>query len=130
VARVWRWPDGVALGPRQTIVAEGICPACRQVGGGRGFGRVFIPGAIPAEVEAAVRRRVRNVARRAAFKQPERRLVEIRKDATGMAIVATSQKLAHRIAHELEKAFGGKSTYTWADREGELRAVWNREAEG
>jgi hypothetical protein len=30
-------------------------------------------------------------------------------------VLTTSQKLAHRLAHELKKAFGGGVTYAWSD---------------
>ena len=42
-----------------------------------------------------------------------------------LEILTTSQKLAHRIARELEKAFGGLAHYTWTDREGILDAKWD-----
>jgi hypothetical protein len=42
----------------------------------------------------------------------------------GLEILTTSQKLAHRIARELEKAFGGRARFTWSDREGSLDATW------
>jgi hypothetical protein len=40
-------------------------------------------------------------------------------------MLTTSQKLAHRTARELRKAFGGRTTYTWAD-DGLLTATWER----
>jgi NMD protein affecting ribosome stability and mRNA decay len=126
--RVWRWPGALAIGGPEGVAAEATCPACREVSSGYGHGQVEIPGPIPRELEIAIRRRARNVARRAAFTQPERRLVDVRKDGSGLTIVATSQKLAHRIAHELQKAFGGDATYAWSDRDGALRARWNVES--
>ncbi|MBI1797478.1 MAG: hypothetical protein HYR74_10550 [Candidatus Eisenbacteria bacterium] len=47
-----------------------------------------------------------------------------------LEILVTSQKLAHRIARELEKAFGGRAHYTWTDREGMLDATWTPPAPG
>jgi hypothetical protein len=41
-----------------------------------------------------------------------------------MEVLTTSQKLAHRLAHELEKAFGGRTHYAWSDRDGRLVANW------
>ena len=123
--RVWRVPAAIAF---DAVAAEATCPACRQVAGARGYGEVDIPGPIPPELQDSVRRRARNVARRAAFTQPERRIVRVRGDASGMTIVATSQKLAHRIAHELQKAFGGRATYAWSDHDGALRARWDPKA--
>jgi hypothetical protein len=40
--------------------------------------------------------------------------------------LTTSQKLAHRIVHELKKAFRGRATYAWSD-DGTLFATWQRE---
>jgi len=46
-----------------------------------------------------------------------------------LEILTTSQKLAHRIAHELAKAFGGRAKYQWgrADGEAGLLATWQSE---
>jgi hypothetical protein len=71
-------------------------------------------------------RRIRNVAARARFTQPERRIVSIRHEGEALHVRTTSQKLAHRIARELRKAFGGHASYAWSDREGRLDAVWER----
>ena len=46
----------------------------------------------------------------------------------GLEVLTTSQKLAHRIAAELEKAFGGRTTFRWTDREGALDATWRPSA--
>jgi len=101
-----------------------LCPACSQQAEGEFFGRVSIPARLPEDLEQAVRRRVWNVERRARHTQPERRLVGVERTRQGLEILTTSQKLAHRIARELEKAFGGRARYTWADRERELDATW------
>jgi prepilin-type processing-associated H-X9-DG protein len=45
-----------------------------------------------------------------------------------LEVLTTSQKLAHRIAHELAKAFGGRANYQWADGEAGLLATWQSEA--
>ena len=63
-------------------------------------------------------------AARAAFTQPERRIVSIDRESNGIAVLTTSQKLAHRIARELEKAFGGSAKYRWEPSDGSLRAEW------
>ena len=33
---------------------------------------------------------------------------------SALEVLTTSQKLAHRIATELRKAFGGRTTYAWS----------------
>ena len=106
-------------------VAWTVCPACAQVADGEYFGRVRTTRPIDPAQEDAIRRRVRNVERRAAHTQPERRTVRMESTPSGFEILTTSQKLAHRIARELEKAFGGRAHFTWTRPEGSLEAVWD-----
>jgi hypothetical protein len=87
---------------------------------------VLLRGSYVAKHHDALRERIQNVAARAEFTQPQRRLVSVEPARDGLEILATSQKLAHRIVHELKKAFGGTATYHWADRDGTLNAVWER----
>ena len=101
-----------------------LCPACAQVADEEYFGRVRILTPLTPAREDEVRRRIWNVERRARHTQPERRLVRIDKSREGLEVLTTSQKLAHRIARELEKAFGGKTHFVWTDREGGLDVTW------
>lgn len=103
-----------------------ICPACEQVREGEYYGRVVIRGAYAAANEAEIRRRIENVAERAQFTQPERRVVSAEREGPVLEVLTTSQKLAHRIVHELKKAFRGRASYTWTDDNGELYATWER----
>jgi hypothetical protein len=103
---------------------RGLCPACRQADTGQAFGRVLLAGELGAEQEQELLRRIRNVCARAEFTQPQRRLLEVRRVAGGLEVLTTSQKLAHRIAHEIEKAFGGGVSYAWSDEDGGLLARW------
>lgn len=90
-------------------------------------GRLLLHGAAVA-AEQEVRRRIANVAARAAFTQPERRVVSVRVEGEDLEVLTTAQELAHRIVHELQKAFGGRAAYAWSDRDGSLRAVWEMPA--
>ncbi len=102
----------------------GICPACQQIARGEFYGLVRIDGSSGLD-EDAILKRVENVAERAGFTQPERRIVEIRREGDSLEVRTTSQKLAHRIACELAKAFGGETRYAWSDRDGRLFATWH-----
>lgn len=115
---------------RTSVIGVGwtLCPACAQVEDQEYFGRVLVPRALEPDVELEVRRRIWNVEKRARYTQPERRLVRIERVPRGLEILTTSQKLAHRIAHELEKAFGGRARYTWTDPEQVLEASWDPHA--
>jgi hypothetical protein len=105
----------------------GVCPACRQMVTHQAFGRVVLQGAYVAIHGADLLRRIRNVAERAAFTQPERRIIGTAVRGATIEVLTTSQKLAHRIARELEKAFHGSASYHWSDGDGRLLAIWRRE---
>jgi NMD protein affecting ribosome stability and mRNA decay len=103
-----------------------VCPACRQAGEERGFGRIVLRGDFVRVHEADIRTRIRNVAARAARTQPERRVSAVEAMDGGLEVLTTSQKLAHRIVHELKKTFRGRATYAWSD-DGTLFATWQRD---
>jgi NMD protein affecting ribosome stability and mRNA decay len=111
---------------RTSLVGVGwtLCPACAQVADQEYFGRVRITRELAPDLEREVWRRIMNVEARARYTQPERRTVRIDRERAGLEILTTSQKLAHRIAREFEKAFGGKVRYVWSDRDGTLEATW------
>ncbi len=108
----------------------GFCPACDEVSQQEGQGRLIIRGTGLAANRALIRRRIENVARIAMATQPERRIVSIdtieSKDEAALEVLTTSQKLTHRIAHELKKVLGGRTSYNWSD-DGTLFAVWELE---
>ena len=104
----------------------GFCPACQQVSEREGQGRLLIKAA-GGETQDAIEQRIHNVAKRASETQPQRRLVSVDARDGGLEVLTTSQKLAHRLAHELKKAFGGRVAYTWSD-DGTLFATWDQDA--
>jgi hypothetical protein len=108
----------------------GFCPACDQVSRLEGQGRLIIRGSGLLPNRKLIRTRIENVAGRAMATQPERRIVSIdaieSDDEHTLEVLTTSQKLTHRIAHELKKLFGGRTTYNWSD-DGTLYAVWEIE---
>jgi len=103
------------------------CPACRQARGGEGYGRIVLRGPWIAANAEAIGRRIAHVSIRAGITRPERRVVSIDADSEGFEVITTSQKLAHRVVNELRKAFGGRASYAWSDRDGSLFATWVRD---
>ncbi len=100
-----------------------VCPACLQVEAGRYYGTVEVAGPAVAAKLDSIRRRIANVERRARYTQPERRIVSSDWDGSKLEVRTTSQKLAHRIARELEKAFRGHARYQWSEPLGKLHAT-------
>lgn len=123
--KTWRRSEPRRLGAYLQGAQRVSCPACRQVGEGRAYGRVLLRGEWLAEHEDEARRRIAAVESRARHTQPERRLVAITRKGDALEVTTTSQKLAHRLARELEKAFGGETAYAWSDRDGSLSATWS-----
>jgi hypothetical protein len=127
VRRTWRAdrPLTAALLSRASWL---VCPACRGAARAEGYGRVVIRGAYAAAHEDEIRRRIRNVATRARFTQPQRRIVSAERSGPVLEVLTTSQKLAHRIVHELRKTFRGRASYAWSADDGSLLATWERQA--
>jgi NMD protein affecting ribosome stability and mRNA decay len=101
------------------------CPACEQTRLATGLGRLLLRGNHALNQEEGIRRRIANVTARAMRTQPERRVSSIERRGDVIEVLTTSQKLAHRLAHEIQKAFGGRVTYAWSD-DGSLFATWRR----
>jgi hypothetical protein len=124
--RSWRQDRKVTLALLDRV-AWTVCPACEQARRRVGQGRVLVRGRFALANEDAIRARIRNVATRASYTQPSRRLVSVDREGDALEVLTTSQKLAHRIVNELKKAFRGRATFHWSD-DGTLLAVWRREA--
>jgi hypothetical protein len=124
--RVWR-RDRVVTAALLDKAVWTECPACKQAESGEYFGRVLVRGDFAVKNEAAIRSRIQNVAERAEFTQPEHRVTSATREGDALEVLTTSQKVAHRIVHELKKAFRGRATYQWSD-DGTLFAVWERAA--
>jgi NMD protein affecting ribosome stability and mRNA decay len=104
----------------------GFCPACDQMSQLEAQGRLIIHGAAAAANRDLIRTRIENVASYGMKTQPERRIVSIdtiEADGEAIEVLTTSQKLTHRLAHELKKLFGGRTSYNWSD-DGTLYATW------
>lgn len=90
------------------------CPGCRQEQGQEYLGRVVV-AMLPDDDLQVMQARVRNVAERTGRNQPLRRIVSMERAGATLEILTTSQKLAHRVAKEIAKAFGGRASYGWSD---------------
>ena len=127
VRKTWRQSEKRLLEAAGNSARLGLCPACRQTTSGPAIGRVRLEGSYVARHETEILRRIENVAARAAYTQPERRILDVIGSGSPLEVLTTSQKLAHRIARELVKAFRGTVSYQWSDDDGRLAATWRRD---
>jgi hypothetical protein len=93
----------------------------------RGRTRLRLRGAA-ASADQRIRRRIANVAAGAGLTRPEREVISVCVEGEDLEVMTTAEELAHRIVHELQKAFGGRAAYAWSDCDGSLRAVWEMPA--
>jgi len=98
------------------------CPACAQAETGEYYGRVLIEVGDIA-LREAIDARINNVDKLAQVTQPERRIVSTEWNGNTLEVLTTSQKLAHRIVHEVGKAFGGVPHFSWSHGDGSLFAT-------
>lgn len=101
---------------------------CLQVEEAPWFGRVLLIGELVSNDAEMMRRHIANVVGRVGSGRPERRIAIVRPHGEGLEVLTTSEKLAHRIARELEKRFGGRASYAWSHREPVLLAIWQSDA--
>ena len=105
-----------------------VCFACRESSQKQWNGRVLARGVTSSAEQGTIVRRIRNVAERASFTQPERKVVSLEWSGDELEILTTSQRLAHRIVRELTKLMGGVARLHWDTDDGTLFATWEREA--
>lgn len=121
-AKTWRRGRTLSaeLADRATWVH---CPGCSRAESGEYHGRVLIE--LPERATASpdeISRRIKNVENRAEYTQPERQVLSSIWNGNQLEVLTTSQKLAHRIAREVAKAFGGKPRFSWDGEDGSLLA--------
>jgi NMD protein affecting ribosome stability and mRNA decay len=124
--RTWRFDQRVD----EWLLAKAAwdtCPACQQAATGTAYGRIVASGDFPAALQEEIRRRIDNVEERALHTQAQRRVLSVDWTDDGFEVLTTSQKLAHRILQQLQKTYGGKTTYAWSDDDGSLYATWTLE---
>ena len=114
------WRRGRRIAGEMMATAKWVtCPGCEQAASGEYYGQVRIEVGDGVDRDA-ISARIANVERRAVVTQPERRIVSTNWSGKTLEVLTTSQKLAHRIARELEKAFGGRAHFSWSDDDGML----------
>ena len=105
-----------------------ICPACEKKERGVPSGFVHLGGAYFAEHRAEVERLLRNEAGRAAEDNPLAQIMGWESVGEGKLIVTTTtEHLAQRLGHALEKAFHGEVSYDFSHENKLARVSWHRD---
>ena len=102
---------------------EGTCPACERQRSGAAAGRLHVPERLVEPLEDVVGL-IQNCERHERAEHPLERLMEIRKDRSGLWVTTTGPHLARRIAHGLARRFHEKPRFRFGAGRGELRIDW------
>lgn len=105
-----------------------ICPACKREQEGLPAGFVYIDGSFLAAHRDEIERLLRNEAERAMEKNPLGRIMDFKTDERGRLVAeTTTEHLAERLGHALEKAFCGEVRYDFSHENKLARVYWHRD---
>jgi hypothetical protein len=127
--RRWTAADPVAGNElHKRPAALTVCPACLQLRTGEPRGFVYLDGAFYVAHHEEIDQLLRNEADRASQDNPLARIMECKPDdGHELTVSTTTEHLAQRLGHALEKAFGGKAHYDFSHENKLARVNWQRE---
>ena len=105
-----------------------ICPACKQARSGEPRGFVFLDGAYFTTHRDEIENLLRNEAQRAAEDNVLARIIDwSRGNGHELSLTTTTEHLAQRLGHALQKAFHGEVHYDFSHENKLARVNWLRE---
>ena len=105
-----------------------LCPACKQQRNGEPRGFVFLDGDFFSAHGEEIEQLLRNEAKRAAADNPLARTMEFKRgDGHKLTVTTTTEHLAQRLGHALEKAFSGSVDYDFSHENKLARVSWRRD---
>lgn len=104
------------------------CPACKQQRSGEPRGFVFLDGDFFSAHGEEIEQLLQNEAQRAATDNPLARTMEFKRgEGHKLTVTTTTEHLAQRLGHALEKAFGGSVRYDFSHENKLARVSWRRD---
>ncbi|HSB11535.1 MAG TPA: BCAM0308 family protein [Blastocatellia bacterium] len=105
-----------------------VCPACKKQQEGLPAGFVYASGAFLPSHREEIERLLQKEAERAAVDNPLARIMKREMDENGRLVVSTTtEHLAQRLGHALEKAFEGEVRYHFSHENKLARVYWHRD---
>jgi predicted nucleic acid-binding Zn-ribbon protein len=108
--------------------ATTVCPACKKKQEGLPSGFVYVSGDFLPSHRLEMERLLDKEAERAAVDNPLARIMTREIDENGRLVIATTtEHLAQRLGHALEKAFEGEVRYDFSHENKLARVYWHRD---
>jgi hypothetical protein len=105
-----------------------VCPACKQASRGEPSGFVYLDDAFFVGHQQEIKNLLLNEANKAGEDNPLARILELREgDGHKLTVTTTTEHLAQRLGHAVEKAFGGDIQYNFSHENKIARVSWRRE---
>lgn len=105
-----------------------VCPACKQASSGEPRGFVYLDGSFLVDHREEIENLMLNEANRASTDNPLARILELKeREGHNLTVTTTTEHLAQRLGHALEKAFGGEVRYNFSHENKIARVNWQRE---
>jgi NMD protein affecting ribosome stability and mRNA decay len=105
-----------------------VCPGCKRIADGVPSGFVAIDGAFLAAHYDDIERLLKNEVKRAGKDNPLARIMEWNdREKNKLMITTTTEHLAQRLGHALEKAFDGEVIYDFSHENKLARVSWHRD---
>jgi hypothetical protein len=126
--RRWESASGPGHAQGKTRPARMIvCPACLQMRNGSPRGFVYLDGSFYVTHQQEIEQLLRNEAARAEADNPLARIMEFKRGKDHkLTISTTTEHLAQRLGHALEKAFAGQIHYDFSHENKLARVKWRR----
>jgi hypothetical protein len=104
-----------------------LCPACKTKKEGVPSGYLHASGAFLVLHREDIEHLLRNEAARAAADNPLARIIEWQGKGKKLTLTTTTEHLAQRLGHALEKAFDGEVKYDFSHENKLARVSWHRD---
>ncbi|MEW6131214.1 MAG: BCAM0308 family protein [Acidobacteriota bacterium] len=106
-----------------------VCPACVQKNVGVPGGFLFVDGAFWQAHRQEIELLLQNEAARAAETNPLAQIINWQAEGeTKLTLTTTTEHLAQRLGHALEKAFDGEVRYDFSHENKLARVWWHRDS--
>lgn len=129
--RRWSLPDAERKSAKHESFRPAhkvVCPACERQRENQPSGYVYLKGKFLANHRDEITSLLHNEAERAAEDNPIARIIGFETDQAGeLTVTTTTEHLAQRLGHALDKSFGGKVHYDFSHENKLARVEWQRD---